>query len=79
MSRIAVPPIPPSRRFEFVQGASSKFWETSVQGTDVVIVFGRIGTTGQTNRKSFANSEVANKQAEKLVREKTAKGYVEIV
>ena len=67
------------RRFEFVQGTSSKFWEISVQGTDVSVVFGRIGTAGQTNNKQFPTATDAIKHTEKLVREKTAKGYVEAV
>jgi len=63
------------RRFEFVQGTSRKFWQITVQGTEVSVVYGRIGTAGQTNNKQFTTTPDALKHAEKLVREKTAKGY----
>lgn len=66
------------RRFEFVEGSSDKFWEISMAGTTVTVRYGRNGTDGQTNEKSFANAEAAAKHAEKLIREKTGKGYVEV-
>jgi predicted DNA-binding WGR domain protein len=65
------------RYFEFVEGTSSKFWEISVDGTDVTVRFGRIGTGGQTKTKSFGDESAAQSHAEKLVEEKTGKGYVE--
>jgi DNA ligase-1 len=65
------------RRFEFVEGKSSKFWEISVEGKDVTVHFGRIGTNGQTQTKNFADEAAAQKHADKLIAEKTEKGYVE--
>ena len=65
------------RRFEFVQGTSNKFWEVRVQGSDVYVAYGRIGSTGQTSFKSLESAQAATSHAEKLVREKTGKGYVE--
>jgi DNA ligase-1 len=35
------------RRFEFVGGTSAKFWEVSMEGSDVTVRFGRLGTVGQ--------------------------------
>jgi DNA ligase-1 len=67
-----------TRRFEFVGGSSSKFWEISVQGTEVTVRFGRIGSQGQGNGKSFPDKAAAMKHAEKLIREKTGKGYQEV-
>ena len=67
-----------SRYFEFDDGKSSKFWEVSVSGNDVTVRFGRIGTNGQTNTKSFADEESAQTHAEKLIAEKTSKGYSEV-
>ena len=67
------------RRFEFVQGGSNKFWQLTVQGTEVSVAYGRIGTTGQTNNKQFATTADALKHADKLIGAKTAKGYVENV
>lgn len=66
------------RRFELREGTASKFWEVDVEGSDVVVRFGRIGTNGQTKRTSFASAAEAEKAKEKLVREKTGKGYAEV-
>ena len=79
MSTTAAPTTSSKRRFEFVQGTSRKYWQISVQGTDVSVVYGRIGTTGQTNNKQFATTADALKHADKLIGAKTAKGYVETV
>jgi predicted DNA-binding WGR domain protein len=65
------------RRFEFVGGSSSKFWEVAVDGSAVTVRFGRIGTSGQTQQKLFADAATAARTSERLVREKLAKGYVE--
>lgn len=73
----SVPSTTTSRRFEFVEGASRKFWEVAINGTDVTVRFGRIGTTGQTQTKSFPDGAAATKHADKLIQEKTGKGYRE--
>jgi predicted DNA-binding WGR domain protein len=39
--------------------------------------FGRIGGSGQSQSKSFADSAQARREAEKLIAEKIRKGYVE--
>ena len=67
-----------ARHFEFVGGSSSKFWEIQVQGKDVTVRFGRIGTQGQTQIKSFPGAGKAAQHAEKLIREKTGKGDAEV-
>ena len=67
-----------TRRFEFTGGTSDKFWEISVTGKEVSVCYGRRGTTGQTNTKSFTDEATAQKHAEKIVAEKTGKGYVEV-
>ncbi|MCI0361805.1 MAG: WGR domain-containing protein [Planctomycetaceae bacterium] len=67
------------RRFEFVQGASSKFYEVAVTGKSVGITFGRIGTAGQAQTKQFTDSAAAQKHAEKQIAQKLKKGYVEQV
>ena len=66
------------RHFEFVKGNSSKFWQIEVLGAEVHIQFGRIGTAGQTASKSFADEATAAKHADKIIREKLAKGYIEV-
>jgi predicted DNA-binding WGR domain protein len=67
-----------TRRFEFSEGTSHKYWEVSHQGVDVTVRYGRIGTHGQTNVKSFADESAAAKHAAKMVQEKIDKGYREV-
>jgi predicted DNA-binding WGR domain protein len=63
-------------RFEFTQGTSSKFWEVSHRGTKVTVRWGKIGTTGQSKVKTFANALKAGEFQAKLVREKIGKSYI---
>ena len=65
------------RHFHFVGGGSDKFWEIEIVGTDVIVRYGRTGSKGQTNTKSFADDAAAKKHADKLIAEKTEKGYKE--
>ncbi len=67
----------PRRRFEFVQGTSSKFWEIEVHGNDLTTRWGRIGSKGQEKTKSFASEAKASAEARKLLESKGAEGYVE--
>ena len=41
------------REFQLVEGTSRKFWAIDLDGAAHVVVFGRIGTAGQTQRKEF--------------------------
>ncbi len=63
-------------RYEFVEGTSSKFWEITLEGTSFKTTYGKIGTAGQTTLKSFGSAELAKKEYEKVIGEKTKKGYV---
>ena len=67
-----------TRRFEFVGGSSRKFWEISLSGSSFTVRFGRIGTTGQSQTKSFPDADQARHEAGQLTAEKLRKGYVEI-
>ena len=65
------------RHFEFTSGTSRKFWELGVSGNSFTVRFGRIGTAGQSQTKSFASEEKAREEADSLIAEKVKKGYVE--
>ena len=54
-----------------------KFWEISLSGNSFTVRFGRIGTAGQSQTKTFADEARAKREAENLVAEKLKKGYVE--
>jgi predicted DNA-binding WGR domain protein len=66
------------RRFELVEAGSGKFWEIELRGSGFSVRFGRLGTGGQTQHKSFDSNAAASREADKLVREKTKKGYREV-
>ncbi len=67
------------RHFEFVGGNSAKFWEVAVSGSEVTVRFGRIGTKGQTQVKTLADPDAADRHAEKQINSKVSKGYLEAV
>jgi predicted DNA-binding WGR domain protein len=66
------------RRFEMHDGTAQKFWQVSVDDCELTVKFGRIGTAGQTKVKEFDDAAEANKERDKLIREKTKKGYEEV-
>src|SRR6185369_4837831 len=60
----ASPPVPApgppatagsARHFELIDGTSRKFWEISNADDSSTLRFGRIGTSGQSQTKSFAD------------------------
>jgi predicted DNA-binding WGR domain protein len=65
------------RRFNYVAGPSSKFWQISRTGNIVFVTFGRIGTSGQTQMKDLGSEEAAEAYVKRLIGEKTRKGYAE--
>ncbi|MCB9617553.1 MAG: WGR domain-containing protein, partial [Sandaracinus sp.] len=67
-----------ARRFEMVEGGSAKFWEVHVEGSSVTVRYGRIGTPGQSKRHDLADPAGAAAEAEKLIKQKTKKGYAEV-
>jgi predicted DNA-binding WGR domain protein len=67
-----------TRRFEFVEGSSDKFWEISVDGSKVTVCFGRNGIAGQRESKTLIDAAAAQKHAVKKIAEKLGKGYLEV-
>ena len=62
-------------RYEFQEGTSSKFWEITLLGKSFTTKFGKIGSNGQTKIKDLASEADAKAEYEKLIAEKTKKGY----
>ena len=60
---------------EFEEGTSSKFWRARIEGGTLYVNYGKIGTAGQTQVKELGTAAAAEKEYDKLVREKTKKGY----
>ena len=63
-------------RYELRQGTSQKFWQIDLDGTSFTTTYGRIGTDGQSTTKAWKDPAAARKEHDKLVAEKTKKGYV---
>ncbi len=59
----------------FKDMGSYKFWESATVESKMIIRFGKIGTKGQVNIKTFASPEIAEKEREKIMKEKLNKGY----
>jgi predicted DNA-binding WGR domain protein len=68
-----------TRTFEYKDEKSSKFWEITLDDTTISVRYGKTGSTGQSQQKVFADSGLARKHVEKLISEKTGKGYLEII
>lgn len=60
-------------------GAEHKFYEVTVEGAELVIRYGRIGTEGQTQKKTLPDAAKAQAEATKKLREKRNKGYEDAV
>jgi uncharacterized protein (TIGR02996 family) len=65
------------RTFQFSDAKSHKFWNIEVSGNTFTVTFGKVGTPGQKQTKSFASADKARAEADKLIREKLKKGYNE--
>jgi superfamily I DNA and/or RNA helicase/predicted DNA-binding WGR domain protein len=65
------------KRLVFKDASSHKFWEVAIEEGKLVICFGRIDTKGQTQVKTFPSKDVAEREKEKMIREKVNKGYIE--
>ena len=81
-----VEPLPPPvlasspssvRHFEFIGGSSRKFWEISLSGNSFTVRFGRLGTAGQSQTKTYADEAKAKREADNLIADKVKKGYLE--
>lgn len=68
--------LPQFKRYEFSDASSNKFWEVATDIEKLIIRFGRIGTKGQTQIKTYENVLEADKEMEKAIKEKLGKGYV---
>lgn len=66
------------RRWEYVEGTASKFWETEAEGAVVTVRYGRCGSDGRTQTKEYASAEAAAAQVVRTIAEKEKKGYREV-
>lgn len=57
---------------------TTKFWNIRVGTDEFAVQYGKLGTVGKVQLKSFDTAEECKKEADKLVRQKLKKGYVEV-
>jgi predicted DNA-binding WGR domain protein len=67
------------RYFSFTDDNSDKFWQIDFQDSALTVTFGKRGTAGQSQTKTFDSADQCRQQVDKLIREKMGKGYVESV
>jgi predicted DNA-binding WGR domain protein len=65
------------KTFIYHDEKSHKFWAIDQQGNELHLRWGKVGTNGQSQIKTFADTAAASKAGQKLINEKTRKGYVE--
>jgi len=59
----------------FSEGASNKFWRARTEDGTLFVNYGRIGSDGQTQVKNLGSAAAAEKELDKLEKEKRKKGY----
>lgn len=67
------------KKFIYQDEKSHKFWDIEINLTSLTVTFGKYGTQGQVQTKLFPTVEECIKAAEKLIAEKTKKGYAPVV
>ncbi len=65
------------KTFIYHDEKSHKFWVVEQQSNELHLSWGKVGTHGQSQIKTFADAAAASKAEQKLINEKTRKGYVE--
>lgn len=61
-----------------VEGGSKKFWRARVEGGNLYVNFGRIGTSGQTQVKDLGTEAKARAELDKVAGSKRRKGYEDV-
>lgn len=65
------------KHLKYIDGTSDKFWQIEAQGIQFTVTYGKNGTAGTSQTKTFSTEVECLKMAEKLVAEKVKKGYSE--
>ncbi|ALE40623.1 WGR domain-containing protein [Leptospira interrogans] len=61
----------------FRDDKSDKFWNIETSGNFFTVTYGKTGTAGTSQTKTFETEETCIKEARKLLSEKLKKGYIE--
>ena len=66
------------KHLHFKDEKSDKFWKIEVSGNNHTVTYGRTGSSGVSKTKTFDDDSLAQKDAEKLIKSKIKKGYVDL-
>ena len=64
--------------YELIGDGHRKFWSVEVHGLHYLATYGRIGTQGSTQVKTFSSAGQARDKALAMISEKTGNGYVRV-
>ncbi|MBD9574141.1 WGR domain-containing protein [Pseudomonas sp. PDM23] len=62
---------------KFTEEKADKFWRVETLGSELLVNYGKSGTSGRNQIKAFASSQDCEAQARKLTQGKVKKGYVD--
>lgn len=62
--------------FESKKEGASIFWKPRLEGSNLLVTSGKIGTKGKPRTKEFSSNELAEKELKKAVCEKLVQGYI---
>lgn len=65
------------KHLKYIDDTSDKFWQIDVNEQQFTVTYGKNGTSGVTQIKTFDSNETCLAAAEKLLNEKIKKGYSE--
>jgi predicted DNA-binding WGR domain protein len=63
------------KHLKYINGTADKFWQIEVNDLSFTVTYGKNGTSGTTQTKTFESADFCMGIAEKLVAEKLKKGY----
>ena len=63
------------KKLIYKDAKSHKFWQIEAKGSAINILYGKVGTNGQTSVKKAKSPEATKVEVEKLIKSKMKKGY----
>ena len=63
---------------EYKDYKSHKFWQIEVNNNEFTVLYGKIGTEGRAQTKTFKDHNEALKEAQKIMAQKIKKGYMKM-
>ncbi|TDE09574.1 DUF6493 family protein [Dyadobacter psychrotolerans] len=63
------------KHLQYIDEKSDKFWEIETSDDSFTVTYGRNGTNGQSQTKTFIDAETCTLEAKKLIAKKIRKGY----